>query len=273
MTMPWGSTEEPTVMETGVDSIPVHVVSTDAKPGKSAAAEFGRWRTFTVANTVGPYSITPGAQRIASRSLRRHRLLLKVNATVGNDGTSLSNSGSVTEPGALATIAKIGPLAAGTYTVSWVVGLAGTLGTDDANNFEIFVTNTNQTVPSLNPEAVGQYSQPSQIITVQAGSFIDVLAVAAATAATIYSAQVTATQLAQSSTDGVIVGNREEICSGSPAIPGQLGGYLQIGDNYRWEVQQELWVCYPSTNSGLPVYVTVCDEVYASAPDAWKDER
>jgi hypothetical protein len=159
VTMPQGSAEEPTVTLTEQPTIPVHVVSTDAKPGKNIGTEFGRWRTFLISNTVGPNSATPGAQRLLNRSLRRHRAHIIVNATVA----------------------------------------------------------------------------------------------------------------AQTVTDGVIVGGREEIASGSPAIPGQLGGYLQIGDSVRWEVQQELWVCYPSTNVAA-VYVTVCDEVYASDPEAYRDE-
>jgi hypothetical protein len=160
MTMPQGSTEEPTVTFTDQPSIPVHVVSSFAKPGKAIGAEFGRWRTFYVANVLGPYSSTPGAQRLLNRSLRRHRAHIIVNASV----------------------------------------------------------------------------------------------------------------VAQPSIDGVIVGGREEITSGSTAIPGQLGGYLQIGDSVRWEVQQELWVCFPSTNTD-PVYVTVCDEVYASDPESYLDEE
>lgn len=160
MTMPWGAAEEPDVIETGVESVPVHVVSTDAKPGKSLAPEFGRWRTITVANVVGPNSITPGAQRLFNRSLRRHRGHIIVNATVA----------------------------------------------------------------------------------------------------------------AQPVTDGVLVGSREEISSGQPAIPGQLGGYLQIGDSIRWEAQSELWVCYPSTNTS-PVYVTICDEQYASDAGSWREDK
>jgi hypothetical protein len=160
MTMPWGSTEEPDVVEVGQQSIPVHVVSSAARPGKSIGTEFGRWRTFLVANVVGPTSITPGAQRLANRSLRRHRMHIIVNGTV----------------------------------------------------------------------------------------------------------------VGQPSTDGVIIGNRDEINGGQPAIPGQLAGYLQIGDNVRWEVQQELWVCYPATNTD-PVFVTICDEVYASDPDEWQSDE
>jgi hypothetical protein len=160
MTMPYGSVEEPEVTETSVQSIPVHVVSSDAKPGKSIAPEFGRWRTILVSSAVNQTSITPGAARLASRSLRRHRLHIIVNASV----------------------------------------------------------------------------------------------------------------VAQPTIDGIIVGSRDEINTGMPAVPGQLGGYLQIGDSVRWECQAELWVCYPATNTN-PVYVTVCDEVFASDPEAYLENE
>ncbi len=74
---------------------------------------------------------------------------------------------------------------------------------------------------------------------------------------------VAASVAAQPVIDGVIVGSREEIASGQPVVPGRLGGYLPIGTSVRWEAQAELWVCYPSTNTS-PVYVSICDEVYAS---------
>ena len=157
MTMPYGSAEEPEIAEIELGTVPVRVVSSDAKPGKSIGTEFGRWRTIVVSSAVNQSSVTPGAQRLLNRSLRRHRAHIIINATV----------------------------------------------------------------------------------------------------------------IAQPVIDGVIVGSREEITSGNAATPGLLGGYLQIGDNVRWECQSELWVCYPSTNTNS-VYVTICDEVYASDPDAWK---
>jgi hypothetical protein len=158
MTMPQGSAEEPDVILTEEPTIPVRVVSTDAKPGKAIAAEFGRWRTFLVQNVTGSVSVTPGAQRLINRSLRRHRCHIVVTATVANQPT----------------------------------------------------------------------------------------------------------------TDGIIIGSREEINSGNPAVPGQLAGFLPIGVSVRYEAQAELWVCYPSTNTD-PVFVTICDEVYASDPDSYKE--
>src|ERR1700752_2934373 len=117
MTMPEGSAEEPDVMITGMESVPVHVVSTDAKPGKSIAPEFGRWRTVLVANVVGPNSITPGAQRLFNRSLRRHRGHIIVNATVAGqpvtDGVLIGSreeitSGQAAIPGQLGGYLQVG---------------------------------------------------------------------------------------------------------------------------------------------------------------------
>lgn len=149
MTMPWGSTEEPDVIETMPESVPVHVVSSDAP--KRIAPEFGQWRTVIVSNVIGAYSATPGAQRLLNRSQRRRRAHIIVNSSVA----------------------------------------------------------------------------------------------------------------AQNVQDGIIVGSREAIISGQAATIGGIGGYLQIGDSLTYEAQQELWVCYPVSNTAT-VYVTVCDEVYAS---------
>lgn len=81
MTMPEGSTEEPDVTVVGRESIPVHVVSTDAKPQKALAPEFARFHTYLVTSAVGMTSTTPGAQRILNRSLRRYEARIIVNAT------------------------------------------------------------------------------------------------------------------------------------------------------------------------------------------------
>jgi hypothetical protein len=79
---------------------------------------------------------------------------------------------------------------------------------------------------------------------------------------------------AQAVLDGAIFGSREFINSGNPMNPslGIGAGYLQIGISLRWECQQELWVAYPTTNVNS-VFVTVCDEVFASEqPEGKGDE-
>jgi hypothetical protein len=82
MTMPYGSTEEPTVTEIMHQSVPIHVVSSSLKPGKPIGTEFGRTRTLVVANVVGPNSVTPGAQRVLNRSLRRYEARIEVIASI-----------------------------------------------------------------------------------------------------------------------------------------------------------------------------------------------
>lgn len=102
-----------------------------------------------------------------------------------------SGSGSVTSPGALATIATTASLPAATYTVNWEVELAGTLGAGDANNFQL-VDSAGVVLASINAAAAGVYPQePTEITTTVAGAVL-VRSIAAGTVASVYSAQVSA---------------------------------------------------------------------------------
>jgi hypothetical protein len=251
MTMPYGSTEEPDINIATVESVPVHVISSDAKPGKSIAPEFGRWRTFLVTNAVGQDIAVPGARRIAARSLRRHRLLIKVNGS----GQTINTTPTVT---AVPAIATSGTAVQNPNGVPVNVTLAGFTATQVfVNGILVGASNGTYIVPA--------YGSISVTFTV----------VGATTTAAIPSTGP------QAFTDGVIVGGREEIAAllpgGNQAALNPLttytpGGYLQIGDNVRWESQQELWVAYPSSNTA-PVVLTVCDEQYASDSGAWKEHR
>jgi hypothetical protein len=233
MTMPYGSAEEPNVMVTAMPSLPVHVASSDAKPGRSVAAEFGQWRTFLINSAtltqVGPV-------RLCNRSLRRHRLQILVNSTGPVTTTptvsgfpSIGSSGAVQNPysypvsvtlaGFTATAVYVNGVQAGTGNGTYIVPGYGILSV----TYSVLGTTT--------PAGIPQSS-------------------------------------AQASTDGVIVGSLAMIgglgnAGGAQAVPGGPGGYLQIGDNLRWEVQQELYAVYPPGNSA-GVYVTVCDELYES---------
>jgi hypothetical protein len=232
MTMPWGSTEEPDVQITEQESIAVRVVSSDAKPGKSIGTEFGRWRTLLVTSALGNDSATPGARRLLNRSLRRHRAHILVN-TGGSVVPSVAGFPSI----AVSGTAIQNPF---NYPVS--VALSGFTAT------QVFVNGI------LVGASNGTYIVPAY------GSLNVTFTVLGATTPS-------GIAQSQSSSDGVIIGSREEIASGMPMIPGNVGGFLDLGTNLRWEVQSELWVAYPLTNTG-PVLVSVCDEVYASDPDS-----
>lgn len=98
-------------------------------------------------------------------------------------------SGNVTAPGAGATIASLTGLAAGTYQVTWTVGLNGAAAAGDANNFELFDTAGN-VIASVNPGAAGEYPQLGVTLTVAAGATIGVKAIGAGTAGVVYSADI-----------------------------------------------------------------------------------
>lgn len=246
MTMPYGGAEEPDVIFTEQVSTPVHVVSSDAKPGKSIGTEFGYWRTFLIANTVASQVATPGAVRICNRSLRRHRLQIKVNT-----GGNVTTTPSVT---ALPAISVSGQAVQNPNGVPVNVTLAGFTATQVfVNGILVGAGNGTYVVP-----AYGSISVTFTVLGTTATAGI-------------------ATSGPQSVLDGVIVGNRDFIQNSqqagvSPYVAGSGGGFLGIGDSLRWECQQELWACYPASNTG-PVLVTVTDEIYASDPEAWRENE
>lgn len=240
--MPYGSAEEPEVEVIGMQSVPVHVVSSDAKPGKSIGTEFGRWRTFLVSSALGADSATPGARRLLNRSLRRHRALISVYPSAA----SFTSTPAVTPVPAIAT--------------------SGT-AVQNPNGVPVSVTLTGFTATQVFVNGILVGASNGTYIVPAYGSISVTFTVLGATA----TAGI-ASSNPQNSFDGVIIGSREEICSGAPMTPGNIGGYLAIGTSFRLESQAEYWVAYPSTNTA-PVYVTVCDEVYASDPESAAREK
>lgn len=99
------------------------------------------------------------------------------------------NEGSVTSPTALQTIVTLTGLAAGTYTVNWTVGLAGTLAAADANNFEL-LDSAGGVTPSINLAVAGEYQQVASEVSIGANGSISIEAIALATVGAIYSAQL-----------------------------------------------------------------------------------
>lgn len=242
MTMPYGSTEEPDVEHVELASVPVHVVSSDAKPGRAPAPEFGRWRTVLVNTQIGQDSAVPGAKRLANRSLRRHRILIAVSTTGPVTSTPVVT--------AVPNIATSGTAVQNPNGVPVSVTLAGFTATQVfVNGILVGASNGTYIVP-----AYGSISVTFTVVGTTATAGI-------------------AASNPQPATDGVIVGGREEIqalitgggtqAQVSPLAGLTPGGFLPIGINVRYESQQELWVAYPSTNAAA-VIVTTCDEVYAS---------
>jgi hypothetical protein len=288
MTMPQGSAEEPTILLTEEPTVAVRVVSSGAMPSRSIGTEYGQWRTFLVANAVQANSVVPGAQRIIARSLRRKRCYIRVMAAAAastpNNGVSYTSSNApVTSPAAGGVLATTGIVSAGTYTVYVTLNLSGTAGVQgtDNNNLRLTVNGATYAVlPNTLAQNVNQTFGPFTV-SPTGGTAILAQANGAATAGAIYAASVTATPVTgsggggNSATDGAVFGSREFINNGAamtPASGGFGGGFLQINSDVNYECQQELWVAFPSTNSG-PVLVTVCDEVYGSDPEDWKNSQ
>lgn len=109
------------------------------------------------------------------------------------------NENSVTSPAAGGNIVGLGATGGGTYTVEWTVSVGGTLAAGDANNMKL-VGPGGLILNALYPAVAGDYPQPTVQVTLAAGNFLNVQAIAAATVGGIYSAQVAIIPVASANT-------------------------------------------------------------------------
>lgn len=172
---------------------------------------------ITVQPTSSDVTILQGAGRLAGWSLR------DVNAT-----SPKAASGSVIAPVAATTIVTLSPLAAGTYTVRWTVGLQGAAAAGDAGNFRLNSTSGDITA-SVNPGAAGEYPQPDVQITVPAAGFIDVYAIGVGTAGVTYSASITITPIGEVNTVCELIDGNNTI--GESALINQASDTRDFGDD------------------------------------------
>ena len=100
-----------------------------------------------------------------------------------------SANGTSSGPGAFATVVSVTVPAAGTYTISWLVSLAGTLSSGDANNMVLFQNDTLLATGSF-PAAAGTYPQTSVTVTAAAGDEIGISTIGAGTAGSLYGGSV-----------------------------------------------------------------------------------
>lgn len=138
----------------------------------------GDKRPLTVAPTAVDVPVYSGEGYLAGWSLR----------DVSGDAV-VDVSGSVVAPGAAATIATTAALPAGTYTVTWAVGLQGAAAAADANNFQL-MNGAGQVLVSVNPGAAGDYIQAATEVVVTAGQTVSVKSIGAGTAGVTYSADL-----------------------------------------------------------------------------------
>jgi hypothetical protein len=143
---------------------------------------------LTVLPTSTDVTILQGAGRLAGWSLR------DVNATA-----PAAVSGSAVAPAAGTDIAALSGLAAGTYTVTWTVGLQGAAAAGDANNFQLYDTAGN-ILASVNPGAAGEFIQPNTEVTVAAASKIAVKSIGVGTAAVTYSVDISISPTVETNT-------------------------------------------------------------------------
>lgn len=146
-------------------------------PGIEIEVATGGIVPLVVPPTTVDFTVMPGGGALCGWSLRDI-----IGTQVGE------TSGTVTSPGAGATIASLAAPTAGTYKVTWTVALEGTPGVGDANNFQLLAGAT-LVATSINPGVQGNYIQVAAEVTVATGTTFFVKSVAAGTVGVTYAAQ------------------------------------------------------------------------------------
>jgi len=168
----------------GINPVLVKVVGT---PTKAEAATYGACQLVTVPQAGSAIPV----QLLLRRPTRDEAYIS--NSQVVAETQSLSVYNTVTDPGAFATVASLASVPAGTYTITVLPSLAGTLTAADQNNMRLSIAGVLNQVLIVNPVA-GPSPAQTFTVTLAATTSINVQSVAAASgAAAVYQALVTAT--------------------------------------------------------------------------------
>lgn len=163
-----------------------------------------------------------------------------LNESVSFSAGSTGGSGSVTNPGALATIATTGVLPAGTYSVTATGFLSGTVtGADQAN---MRVSPGNFTLPV--PGVINVPGPVTAVITLASAQAITVQSIGAASGASaVYNATIVATPVAAAGVGaGVRLKNGPRSDIGA-LLPASQSRYFPV------KTQDEIWAQLDSTAS------------------------
>lgn len=236
--------------------MPIHIVSSDAKPGRQVLAEKASTQQWPVGLQV---------VQILQRQLNRERAYVYLPNTGLVSNTTVAAQGVETDPAANAAIANI-PAASLSpnvaYTVSGTVYLDGTLTTTDEDNFRLVANGGTVLTTILCPvessdtggvlAPVGPYTftmgSTAQQISVQAK-------VAASGASAVYHAEIFANPLAGQISSVYFSPNIAQLQTVTP------GGVLlnSQGQGFEWRSQRAL---YAIASLAGPTYVNVIDYLY-----------
>jgi hypothetical protein len=215
-----------------------------------AAAEFtptySAWETFLFSGTALETIPVP----FLPADLQRRRAYFKV-ATPGT-AQPVTAQGSVTSPGASAVIATIPAVSItpGQYLINWTVGLGGTPGAGDTDNFRLRIGATGVDT-SANPGITGQWTQaPYGPVFLNGANSVSVIAVAAGTAGAVYDANITLQPVAPAASGFVLIGELGKVSNGQ-------GGRIYAGQSWETHSHAAIWIAGDGITPGLAVTLEV----------------
>jgi hypothetical protein len=210
-------------------------------------AVYSAWETFLftgIAQETLPQPFLP-------QDIRRRRAYFKVAGLT--TGAPASAQGSVTSPGATATIATItaASIAPGFYNILWNVSLSGTLAAGDTNNFRLRQGST-AIATAANIPVAGTYPQPTiGPIFLSGASSINVVSIAAGTVGAVYGAEIQLDPVSSAAGNGfVLVGELNKVANG-------VGGRLYPGQAWETHSHAAVWIAGDGVTPGLVVTLEV----------------
>lgn len=176
----------------------------------------------------------------------------------GSTDNSLSTEGQQTGPAAGATIASL-VLPAGTYVVSWTVGLgSGAVAAADTNNMQL--TGLAAPLTAIIPAVANTEVPQPQVTLTTTGVTIAVKAIALATATAVYEAQLVATPVAAGFVR-VYDGRGGPTSQIATCFLAELQSETEYLGDSGIECQRGLWVAATAASIALTVwYIVIQDE-------------
>lgn len=235
--------------EVPVAPLPVRVTG---RVGRRQAPHFGSWQVYTI--PVAGTGFAP-VQILQRRSTREQAFIYSADSNLLTAApVTLQNTGAVTNPGVNTNIAIKAITQSGNYLVSWSVGLPGGGAAGDQNNMGLFTTAI-QATALLDPFVTTNQAQPAILLPLTAGTNLSIKSIAAASGAgIIYAAQLIAQLQGQSNANPVLL-NKDP-----GALQLGLGFGLDVGNDQKYEAQEQVYALVPV--GGSPVTLYVLDESY-----------
>jgi hypothetical protein len=234
--------QEYTGAATAMQPVPVYSLTEDNAP------EYGSCMTWPIpiAGSNQPIQILP-------RRIRRSKAKIYPLWAGTLPSVTANNGTGAVSPGANQVLVSA-TLPAGTWSINWIIGIGGTTGNPEIDNFALIVGGVTVAISINGSTAGATYPQMPIIVTLNAPTVVTVNTIVLGTVASVYRVEFTATDA--TSEASLIINSKQEPLMGSNPQGLIVVNNLNV---IEWETQQP---CYAIALTA-PLSVSVLDQSYA----------